>query len=135
MYDHLKLIINLIPINVPHSSLCCSVYLFSMYTGARALTLDNMKVNDIISKTYDISNIILCLLITKSKKTRNFSRIYTLDYRENDDKSNSMNFIKWFRLYLLETYNFDMVQSNDIKLLKSYRNMSLWITKDLKPLS
>lgn len=127
MYEDLKHILKSIPNGISKQSLWSSIYLFSLYTGARADTLDNMKVNDIVSLKIDNYILYLCLRVTKAKGKRNFHRNYTFTYdiKEAEDTA-EMEFVKWFQKYMLETFLFNIFNNTDLSGLKMYKHQQLW---------
>jgi hypothetical protein len=82
------------------------LYLFALYTGARAITCSNILVGDItlIDFIDDFVQMKVLLRVAKAKPNWN----HTICFRDHKTNNNTDNIIFWFRLVLQQRFNLSL---------------------------
>ena len=121
----LKYIIETIPKKYKHIEMMCSLFLFSMYTGARACTCTSFQLQDIESfNKFDDKTSVLKVNLKNFKGSKNNTHPCTFESKNESNKS--IDFIYWLRLHLVKKFNIDLLNFEKIKLNDKEKDYFIW---------
>lgn len=124
-------IIECIPQGYPDKAKLASLFLFSVSTGARAISCSSVKVGDIISVTTNRdNNTYVTIIINRTKGINHWNHQVTLEGSLNNPTSH--DFVFWLNRYMEKRICISLTQyasAIDRNRMK-YQNDSLW---DLEP--
>ena len=101
-----------------------SLFLFSIYTGARGVTCSALRLMDIQSLTVQNENYLLRLNLREFKGSSYQDHPETFESQAKSDKS--IDFINWLHSHLLKQFKLDLSQFQNWKLSNEEKNLFIW---------
>jgi hypothetical protein len=102
-----------------------SLFLFAIYTGARAHTCCSIQLKNTEAYKEHVNGIsILRISLSEMKGFR--KKQHPCTFESTNDGPISSNFIKWFRLHLLKVFNLNLSSFDVWDLTTAQKDLYIW---------